>query len=145
MPENPDAPVLSLSLESSPSPDDVDFVRQGLRSYNLRFAPDDNHQFLYIFLRAADGSIMGGLLGDTYWGWLYISILWIHEDFRRQGYGDRLLAMAEAEAIRRGCHAAHLDTMSFQAQPFYERHGYSVFGVLDDLPRGHQRIFLKKN
>jgi hypothetical protein len=25
-----------------------------------------------------------------------------------------------------------------------ERHGYIVFGVLDDLPRGHQRLYLKK-
>jgi len=37
-----------------------------------------------------------------------------------------------------------IDTMDFQALPFYERHGYSVFGVLDDMPRGHQRFFLKK-
>jgi hypothetical protein len=35
--------------------------------------------------------------------------------------------------------------MSFQAQPFYEKLGFSVFGTLDDLPVGHQRIFLKKN
>jgi hypothetical protein len=35
--------------------------------------------------------------------------------------------------------------MSFQAQPFYEKQGYTVFGVLEDLPDGHKRIFLKKD
>jgi GNAT superfamily N-acetyltransferase len=135
---------LSISLEPSPSPQDVSIVEAGLRAYNLLHAPDDDHQLLHIFLRAPDGSIRGGLLGDTYWGWLYIRILWLHESVRQQGYGGRMLALAEAEAVRRGCHAAHLDTMSFQAQPFYERHGYTVFGVLDDLPVGHRRIFLQK-
>jgi hypothetical protein len=32
----------------------------------------------------------------------------------------------------------------FQAAGFYERHGYSVFGVLDDMPLGHKRFFLKR-
>jgi hypothetical protein len=25
------------------------------------------------------------------------------------------------------------------------KHGYTVFGVLDDLPPGHQRFFLRKD
>ena len=95
-------------------------------------------------MRDAAGQLAGGLLGATYWGWLYIEILWLAEDARHQGLGSRLLAQAERVAIERGCHAVHLDTMDFQALPFYERHGYTIFGVLDDLPRGHQRYFLKK-
>ena len=46
----------------------------------------------------------------------------------------------EAEAIRRGCRGAYLDTFSYQARPFYERLGYEVFGTLDDYPAGHQRF-----
>jgi GNAT superfamily N-acetyltransferase len=54
------------------------------------------------------------------------------------------MAEAEAEALRRGCHAASLDTYSFQARGFYERLGYSVFGIIDDCPPGHSRIYLIK-
>jgi GNAT superfamily N-acetyltransferase len=97
-----------------------------------------------IFIRNPGGQILGGLLGDTYWGWLYVSILWIDERLRGQGYGEKLLAAAEQEAIRRGCSHAHLDTMSFQAQPFYEKHGYTVYGVLEDQPAGHKKIYLQK-
>jgi hypothetical protein len=39
---------------------------------------------------------------------------------------------------------AWLETYSFQARPFYERHGYTVFGVLDNHPIGHQRYFMQK-
>lgn len=47
-------------------------------------------------------------------------------------------------ASDRGCTRAHVDTFSYQAKPFYERHGYEVFAVLDDDPPGHERIFLRK-
>jgi GNAT superfamily N-acetyltransferase len=83
-------------------------------------------------------------VGGTYWGWLYVEILWLDARARGRGLGARLMAMAEQEAQRRGCRGAHLDTMSFQALPFYERMGYTVFGVLEDLPPGHRRYFLKK-
>jgi GNAT superfamily N-acetyltransferase len=140
-----DLPELQISSEPAASEDDVTFVQQGLRSFNNHFFSDDGFQPVHLFLRRADGSIAGGLLGEIYWGWLHISILWIGEHFRGQGYGERMLKMAEDQAIQKGCRTAHLDTLSFQAQPFYEKNGYTVFGVLEDHPIGHRRIFLKKN
>jgi GNAT superfamily N-acetyltransferase len=133
-----------ISLEENPSEMDIAAVREGLRSFNQSHAPGENYRPLEIFLRDADGRVSGGLLGDTYWGWLHVGILWLEEKKRSQGYGSRLLAAAEEEALRRGCRHAHLDTMSFQALPFYKKHGYSEYGVLEDLPEGHSRIFLTK-
>lgn len=51
---------------------------------------------------------------------------------------------AEAEAVRRGCHHALLDTFDFQARPFYERLGYRVWGELADFPAGHTWFYLSK-
>ncbi len=134
----------SITLENEPAEEDILAVREGLHTFNCLNASDDDHQSLVLLLRAEDGTLLGGLLGDTYWGWLHVGILWLEENVRRQGHGSRLLAAAEREALRRGCHHAHLDTMSFQALPFYEKHGYSAWGVLKDMPRGHSRIFLSK-
>ncbi|NLF49929.1 MAG: GNAT family N-acetyltransferase [Leptolinea sp.] len=145
MPEQKQSPDISIVLETSFKPDDIHVVEQGLENFNRRFAPDECLLPLNIFLRRGDGTVFGGLLGNTYWGWLHIRILWIDDTLRGQGYGSRLVRLAEEEAIRRGCHHAHLDTMSFQAQPFYEKLGYSVFGCLNNLPENHKRIFLQKS
>jgi hypothetical protein len=55
-----------------------------------------------------------------------------------------LLAWPAPAPKARGCIGAHLDTFTFQARPFYERHGYAVFGQLDNYPGGHSRFFLSK-
>ena len=140
--DKPSTPV--ISLEDNPPSQDVMYVQNCLREFNLLHAPADNYQPLQLFLRTEEQTILGGLLGETYWGWLHISYLWIDESLRKQGFGKQMLQIAEQEAVRRGCRSVHLDTMSFQALPFYERLGYSVFGTLNDLPAGHKRIFLMK-
>jgi ribosomal protein S18 acetylase RimI-like enzyme len=51
---------------------------------------------------------------------------------------------AEFEAKGRNCHAAYVDTFSFLALDFYQKLGYTIFGSLEDFPKGHTRYFLKK-
>jgi GNAT superfamily N-acetyltransferase len=133
-----------VTIEEAPDAEDVRAIEAGLEAHNSLYAPPLNYRPLTITLRTADGTLVGGLLGETYWSWLYVRILWLDEHVRGQGYGSRLLAQAEEEAVRRGCGHAHLDTMSFQALSFYERHGYTVFGVLHDVPPGHSRYSLQK-
>lgn len=134
----------TVTVEDAPSPEDARRVAEGLHAYNFAIVGDDNYRPLAILLRDAGGALVGGLLGGTYWGWLHVDMLWIAAEVRGQGYGRRLLVAAEREAVARGCHHAHLDTMSFQSLPFYQRQGYQLFGQLDDLPIGHSRYFLKK-
>jgi len=43
-----------------------------------------------------------------------------------------------------GCRISHLDTFDFQAKGFYEKLGYTVFGVLEDCPEGHNRYYMSK-
>jgi len=136
---------MRISFEADPDPADVEAVRRGLEGYNLAHT-GDTPAFtpLTLFVRDDDGTIRGGLLGGTAWGWLYIAILWIEDSQRGQGYGQKLVAMAEEIAVERGCQAVHLDTMSFQAPDFYLKLGYTIYGRLDDFPTGHSRIFLYK-
>ena len=35
---------------------------------------------------------IGGVIGSTYWDWLYIDLLWLKEELRGRGYGHQLLA-----------------------------------------------------
>ena len=134
----------SITITDHPDPNDVQFIENGLAVYNLQYAPPQGTQRLVVVLRTEDGSLCGGILGLTWWGWLRIDIVWLAEAARGQDWGTRLMQAAEAEAIRRGCHHSFLDTMSFQALPFYQKLGYTVFGQLDDLPAGHHMYFLQK-
>ena len=61
------------------------------------------------------------------------------------GNGKQLLRAAEQYALERDCQNVHLDTLSFQARPFYEKYGYEVFGQLEECPPGHTRIYRPKS
>jgi len=119
-------------------------VGKGLRAYNTQHAGPELGSALCFVLRAPDHTIVGGIIGDTHWGWLHINLMWITEELRGHGYGHQLLMAAEEEGRRRGAIHAYLDTFTFQAPEFYKKHGYQVFGVLDDFPPGHKRFYLTK-
>lgn len=124
--------------------DEIEFVNQQILKFNRSRVGEGNYKLLVIFLRDSDSHIVGGLLGETYWQWLHVDVLWVHELFRGEGYGDKLLTTAEQEAVNRGCQYAYLDTFSFQAPEFYQKRGYVVFGELPNFPQGYKRYFLKK-
>jgi GNAT superfamily N-acetyltransferase len=109
-----------------------------------RFRSLQDYRPVAIFLRDADNAVAGGLIGNTWGAWLHVRHLWIAERLRHRGYGSRLLRAAEEEATAAGCRGAFLDTFSFQARPFYERHGYECFGELRDHPPGHSHYFMRK-
>ena len=88
--------------------------------------------------------MLGGILGEIKWGWLHIEGLWVEDAIRRDGWGARLLATMEQYASDKGITHFHLETTSFQALPFYQKQGYTVFGELPDMPPGHITYFLKK-
>lgn len=116
----------------------------GLHEFNRAQAGNENGQRICFALRGPGQEILGGVLGAIYWDWFYIDLMWIPEQLRGRGYGHRLLALAEEEARKQGARHVFLDTFSFQAPDFYRRHGYQVFGELQDFPPGHQRYFLTK-
>ena len=121
-----------------------EIIGGGISRYNTHQAGDDGGRNLCFVLQSPDQEIVGGVIGATYWDWLYINLMWIKEELRGHGYGSRLLTLAEEEARQRGAKQAYLDTFSFQAPGFYKKHGYEVFGKLHDFPAGHQRYFLTK-
>jgi GNAT superfamily N-acetyltransferase len=131
-------------VEGSASPEDIQMVKRGLIEYNRSYAPESAPAPVVVLLRTEDGQVSGGLLAETYWGWLHIHTLWVDEDARRQHNGTAMMQAAEDEAMRRGCHHSMVDTMSWQALPFYLKRGYTVWGELNDFPTGHKRHFLQK-
>ena len=104
-----------------------------------------NYKPLFLSLRDTDMRLVGGVLASIVWNWLAIDALWVESEFRRNGYGRRLLAQAEDIARGRGCTHSRLDTFDFQALDFYERLGYRVYAQLDGFPPGHVQFHMRKS
>lgn len=119
-------------------------IRAALVAFNTAKVGPPEHRPFVLAARDDFGRLIGGLSGSTAWRWLHVELLWVAEAHRSQGLGTYLLRTAEHLAQDRGCLYAHLDTFDFQAQPFYEREGYVVFGVKNDCPPGHQQFYLSK-
>lgn len=119
-------------------------IGRGVNSYNKQHTGEYEFNRLCFGLYDPDGEIVGGILGETYWEWFYLDLLWIKEELRGRGYGHQLLMLAEDKARQLGAKNVYLDTFSFQVPDFYKQHGYQVFGTLKDFPPGHQRYFMTK-
>jgi len=135
-----------LEVVFDPLPPDAlnRFIIDQLVAHNLAATGTPNYYPVGFFLKSARGEWLGGLTGEIWGGWLHVRILWVDAVARGCGNGTRLLRAAEEYAVERGCFAATLETMSFQARPFYEKLGYEVFAALEDYPPGHTKFYLRK-
>lgn len=90
------------------------------------------------------GAILGGATGRSSLGLLFLELFYLPPNHRGAGLGTEILRAFEEEGRRRGCIAAVLYTISFQAPGFYERHGWRRFGEIGCEPPGTSRIFFSK-
>jgi GNAT superfamily N-acetyltransferase len=137
-------PSPRITVTDQPSEAALACILDGLLAFNAALVGPAERRALAVVVSAEDGRPQGGLSGFTAWGWLFIEKVWLADVLRGQGLSGRLLVEAEAEARRRGCHGAWLDTFNPAARTVYERQGYRVFGELKDFPTGRSRTFLQK-
>lgn len=135
---------LTVKFIEKPEESAWGIIGRGVGTYNKQQAGENHFQRLCYVLQGEDQEILGGVLCEVYWEWLYIDLLWVQDDLRGRGYGRLLMETAEQEARQRGAKNAYLDTFSFQAPDFYLKLGYQVFGELPAFPPGHERFFMRK-
>ena len=143
-----------MRFDTEVDPGARDTVRTGLRAYNdsrsavlrgYRERGETEQVPLDVYAYDDDGAMAGGIVAATWGGWLAIDLVWVREDQRRTGLGADLLRRIEERARNeRECIGVRLDTWGFQAKPFYEKQGYTLFGVLEDHPPGETEYQLFK-
>lgn len=137
-------PSLDIVTTQTVQSESREAITRGLTEFNARHLGDCQWTELDVYVRDADGQVVGGLIGAIALGWFSIHAVWVAEELRGLGIGSKILRAAEEAATKAGCRAAILDTLSFQAPAFYEKRGYLRFGVVDDYRGGVQRIFMQK-
>ena len=117
-------------------------IRDRLRAYNLHhWEVKERRRYV---IEAHDSAWRGGIVFTVFGNWLEIEFLWIDEAVRGRGVGTELLRRAEEIGLHQGCRYSSLNTMSFQARPFYEAHGYTVKHVQEHYPKTSTKYFLEK-
>lgn len=134
-----------VQIDSDPTDEDISVLDTRLKEFNEQQSGRDDTNPVQLVVRDDVGTVVAGLKGMTAWDWLYVEILWVDESLRKTGIGSALLQSAESEARNRGCIGACLSTFSFQAPGFYQRHGYTAFGRLDDYPMGSTMFVMSKH
>ena len=115
-------------------------VLRGLTAHNQSRVGSRNTKPLALSLRDDSGAIVGGLLGELKWEWLYVDLVWIDEAHRGAGFGEVLMRQAEQEARDYGAKGVFLATMSIQAPNFYPRLGYRECGRMEGYPVAGQTL-----
>jgi GNAT superfamily N-acetyltransferase len=133
-----------LVISTGPTPDEVQYLEDRIYEFNSAATGITDGEWLAIFVRDEDDRMVAGICGNTWGGCLEIRQFWVEEARRKQGLGTRLLGAAEQEARRRGCQQMLLMTFTFQAPAFYATYGFEVVAVVDDHPRGHKNLLLRK-
>lgn len=125
-------------------PEDEKAIFQGLLEYNLARLEDKHPMDLGVYYEDGASGKLAGLIGSTHGNWLSVKFLWVSEKLRGQKIGSLLLEQAEETARDRGCKFAFLDTFSFQAPSFYQKHGYREVFVLENYPLEGKRYYYTK-
>lgn len=97
-----------------------------------------------IFIKDSHGVVFGGVSGFSCYGCLYVDMLWLKDELRKKGLGKQLMAEAEKIGRERHCTFSTVDTMDWEALPFYEKLGYSIEFVRKGFEKESKMYMLRK-
>ena len=75
---------------------------------------------------------------------LYVSTVFVDEEYRRKGIGTELIREMEKRAAAMGINTIRLDTFNWQGKEFYEALGYKSAGHYDNDEDGYSEYFFLK-
>ncbi|HAU0262625.1 TPA: GNAT family N-acetyltransferase [Legionella pneumophila] len=130
-------------INTSPCASDDKIIRDGIVNFNNQTI---NEKATHFSVLAKDGNqIIGGALVWEHSDALYIDVLWCDENHRKKGVGTKLISMIDDVAINKKLSKIFVDTYAFQAQTFYQKHGFYCIGTIPKYLLGHDRMFMRKN
>jgi len=92
-----------------------------------------------------DGKLVAGLDACiTNFKILYVSTVFVDEEYRRKGLGARLMHEMEKRAAAMGVNMIRLDTYDWQGKEFYEALGYECVGHYENKEDGFSEYFYLK-
>ncbi len=92
-----------------------------------------------------NGEIVAGLDAEiTAFHIMYVSTVYVKEEYRRKGYGRILMGEMEKRAKEIGANMIRLDTFDYQGKEFYDALGYEQVGHYRNDEDGYEEYFYVK-
>ena len=135
---------MKIEVVESPDAGLAEFFSKKILEFNLEHWEVKEKKSIAVKVCDKDGNIIAGASAKSFGLWLLLDNLWVSENLRGQNMGSKILEKLEQTAITRGCKFVLLDTLNFQARPFYERHGYSVQWTQKKYPKDGCKYFMVK-
>lgn len=87
-----------------------------------------------VFTISEEGQLVAAMSCERAYDAIKINDLAVKTELQQSGFGSRLLDQLKEYASDNGVTQLILTTRSYQAKDFYLKHGFQVFGELDQMP-----------
>lgn len=135
---------MKIEAVENPEKDLIDYLDKKIADFNWAHWEVNERLPLAVQIKDDAGQVIAGAAARTFGDWLLLNTLWLSDELRGQNIGSKILAEIEAAGKKRGCIKVMLDTLNFQAKPFYEKHGYQVKWTQQNYPKTGCKHFMVK-
>ena len=136
---------MNIETIEHPEQELIEFLDQKIAEFNWQNWEVQERKPIAVQVKDEQGHVIAGSAGRTFGHWLMINTLWVSSELRGQRIGEQILAAMESAGKKRGCVNCLLDTLNFQAQPFYEKNGYVTQWVQENYPKTGCRYYMVKS
>ena len=135
---------MKIEVFDKPAQTLIDFLDNKIAEFNWAHWEVSERKPLAIQITDDQRNVIAGSSARTFGHWLMINTLWVDESLRGKQIGSKILNELESAAIARGCTLSMLDTLNFQAMPFYEKYGYKTKWIQECYPKTGCKYFMVK-
>ncbi len=132
---------------------DAEYKRElaAFDEHGLEFGIPKEKEERFGFVATEDGKYIGSSSGlarkddNGYRDYFYLTDLLVEKEYRRHGYGKKLLELLEAKIKSLGIRYIWTWTAEYEGEKFYLKNGYEVFARFEKFyPSGHSRVGVMK-
>lgn len=135
---------MKIEVLQNPEPELISYLDKQIADFNWANWEVQERKPLAIQIKNEQGQVIAGAAGRSFGNWLLLSTLWVSEELRGQDIGSEILKSFEDAGKARGCIQCLLDTLNFQAMPFYKKHGYETQWIQENYPKTGCKYFMVK-
>jgi len=135
---------MKIEVIENPEQALIDFLDKQIADFNWANWEVSKRLPLAVQVKNDQGEVVAGAAARTFGDWLLIDTLWVSEALRGQDVGNKILTELEMAGKKRGCVKCLLDTLNFQAMPFYQKYGYEIQWTQEGYPKTGCKYFMVK-